>query len=194
MKLLFASRNKNKLAEIQLLLPASIHLVDLDQLGVGEELPESSGTIKGNAIQKAVYAWEKTGIDCFADDSGLEVDVLGGKPGVDTAFFAGIPRNDARNMMFLLDQLEGVLDRKARFITVIALVMSGELHVFEGVIEGHISNSVRGVNGFGYDPVFIPDGYNQTFGELADSVKHSISHRSRAIGALLHYLRSNLVI
>ena len=194
MKLLFASRNKNKLAEIQLLLPASIHLVDLDQLGVGEELPESSGTIKGNAIQKAVYAWEKSGIDCFADDSGLEVDVLGGKPGVDTAFFAGIPRNDARNMMFLLDQLEGVLDRKARFITVIALVMSGDVHVFEGVVEGHISNSVRGVNGFGYDPVFIPDGYNQTFGELADSVKHSISHRSRATGALLHYLRSNLVI
>jgi XTP/dITP diphosphohydrolase len=194
MDLLFASRNKNKLAEIQLLLPPLIRLIDLDQLGVGEELPESSGTIMGNAMQKAVYAWERTGVDCFADDSGLEVEALDGKPGADSAFFAGVPRNDVRNMMFLLDQMEGVLNRRARFVTVISLVIRGEVRVFEGVVEGQIATVMRGSNGFGYDPVFIPEGYDQSFGELPGSLKHTISHRSRAVGALNDYLRSISII
>lgn len=186
----FASRNPHKLLEISSALPPNFCLNSLSDAGISEELPETSGTISGNAAQKALYVWNATGKDALADDSGLEVESLGGRPGVDSAFFAGVPRNDARNMMYLLDQLDGIVDRRASFVTVIALVMGGELRLFEGRVQGHIAESPRGSNGFGYDPIFIPDGYRETFGQLPATIKQSISHRARAVASLREYLDS----
>lgn len=186
--IIFASRNTNKLTEIASILPSYITLRSLSDVGVLEELPETTGTISGNAAQKAMYVWHLVGADALADDSGLEVEALGGRPGVDSAFFAGQPRNDARNMMYLLDQLEGISDRRASFVTVIALVLGGDLRLFEGRVKGRITEAPRGSNGFGYDPVFIPDGYDETFGQLSASIKQSISHRARAVQSLRDYL------
>ncbi|MFM9007876.1 MAG: RdgB/HAM1 family non-canonical purine NTP pyrophosphatase [Bacteroidota bacterium] len=186
--IIFASRNTNKLTEIASILPSYITLRSLSDVGVLEELPETTGTISGNAAQKAMYVWHSVGADALADDSGLEVEALGGRPGVDSAFFAGQPRNDARNMMYLLDQLEGISDRRASFVTVIALVLGGDLRLFEGRVKGRITEAPRGSNGFGYDPVFIPDGYDETFGQLSPSIKQSISHRARAVQSLRDYL------
>jgi XTP/dITP diphosphohydrolase len=180
-RLVLATNNPHKVKEIRKILPESFELLDLKQAGVTEELPETSGTIEGNAIQKALRVWELTGMQCVADDSGLEVEVLGGKPGVDSAHFAGLPRNDARNIIFLLDQLEGVQNRRARFRTVLAYVQNGEVFTFEGTVQGVISNAQRGTGGFGYDPVFVPEGYEKSFAELPAEVKNSISHRANAL-------------
>lgn len=188
--MVFASRNPHKLLEISNALPSNFNFISLSDAGLIEELPETSGTISGNAAQKALFVWNATGSDALADDSGLEVESLDGKPGVDSAYFAGLPRNDTRNMMYLLDQLDGILNRRASFVTVIALVMGGELRLFEGRVQGHIAESPRGSNGFGYDPVFIPDGYQETFGQLPASVKQSISHRAKAVASLRDYLVS----
>ncbi|MBK7887581.1 MAG: RdgB/HAM1 family non-canonical purine NTP pyrophosphatase [Bacteroidetes bacterium] len=181
MRLVLATNNPHKVKEIRKILPESFELLDLKQAGVTEELPETSGTIEGNAIQKALRVWELTGMQCVADDSGLEVEVLGGKPGVDSAHFAGLPRNDARNVIFLLDQLEGVQNRRAGFRTVLAYVQNGEVFTFEGTVQGVISNAQRGTGGFGYDPVFVPEGYEKSFAELPAEVKNSISHRANAL-------------
>jgi XTP/dITP diphosphohydrolase len=180
-RLVLATNNPHKVKEIRKILPESFELLDLKQAGVTEELPETSGTIEGNAIQKALRVWELTGMQCVADDSGLEVEVLGGKPGVDSAHFAGLPRNDARNVIFLLDQLEGVQNRRAGFRTVLAYVQNGEVFTFEGTVQGVISNAQRGTGGFGYDPVFVPEGYEKSFAELPAEVKNSISHRANAL-------------
>ncbi len=187
-RLVLATNNGHKINEIRKILPESYELVTLLEAGVHEELPETFPTIEGNAIQKASRVWELTGCECVADDSGLEVDALDGRPGVHSAYFAGEPRNDIRNIMFLLDQMEGVINRKARFRTVIALVREGGVHTFEGTVEGTITNRMMGNGGFGYDPVFIPDGYNQTFAELDSTVKNCISHRSRALKKLVDFL------
>jgi len=188
--LVFASRNPNKLVEISSALPNYVSVKSLSDAGIIEELPETSGTISGNAAQKALYVWQAIGANALADDSGLEVVALGDRPGVDSAFFAGVPRNDARNMMYLLDQMEGILDRRASFVTVISLVLGGELRLFEGRIHGRIAERPLGSNGFGYDPVFIPEGYQDTFGQLPAAVKQSISHRARAVSVLREYLDS----
>jgi XTP/dITP diphosphohydrolase len=180
-RLVLATNNPHKVKEIRIILPESFELLDLKQAGVTEELPETSGTIEGNAIQKALRVWELTGMQCVADDSGLEVEVLGGKPGVDSAHFAGLPRNDARNIIFLLDQLEGVQNRRARFRTVLAYVQNGEVFTFEGTVQGVITNAQRGTGGFGYDPVFVPEGFEKSFAELPAEVKNSISHRANAL-------------
>lgn len=180
-RLVLATNNPHKVKEIRKILPESFELLDLKQAGVTEELPETSGTIEGNAIQKALRVWELTGMQCVADDSGLEVEVLGGKPGVDSAHFAGLTRNDARNIVFLLDQLEGVQNRRASFRTVLAYVQNGEVFTFEGTVQGVISNAQRGTGGFGYDPVFVPEGYEKSFAELPAEVKNSISHRANAL-------------
>jgi len=132
--------------------------------------------------------WEITGCECFADDSGLEVDALDGRPGVHSAFFAGEPRNDQRNVVFLLDQMEGITNRSARFRTVIALVQGGNVFLFEGIVEGTLTTSARGTGGFGYDPVFIPVGFDKTFAELDENVKNSISHRAIALKKLMAFL------
>ncbi|MBK9400951.1 MAG: RdgB/HAM1 family non-canonical purine NTP pyrophosphatase [Bacteroidetes bacterium] len=181
MRLVLATNNPHKVKEIRKILPESFELLDLKQAGVTEELPETSGTIEGNAIQKALRVWELIGMQCVADDSGLEVEVLGGKPGVDSAHFAGLPRNDGRNIIYLLDQLEGVQNRRAGFRTVLAYVQNGEVFTFEGTVQGVISNAQRGTGGFGYDPVFVPEGYEKSFAELPAEVKNSISHRANAL-------------
>lgn len=180
-RLVLATNNPHKVKEIRNILPESFELLDLSQAGVTEELPETSGTIEGNAIQKALRVWELTGMQCVADDSGLEVEVLGGKPGVDSAHFAGLPRNDGRNIIYLLDQLEGVQNRRAGFRTVLAYVQNGEVFTFEGVVQGVITNAPRGTGGFGYDPVFVPEGFEKSFAELPAEVKNSISHRANAL-------------
>ncbi len=180
-RLVLATNNPHKVTEIRKILPESFELLDLRQAGVTEDLPETSGTIEGNAIQKALRVWELIGMQCVADDSGLEVEMLGGKPGVDSAHFAGHPRNDGRNIIYLLDQLEGVQNRRARFRTVLAYVQNGEVFTFEGTVQGVISNAQRGTSGFGYDPVFVPDGYEKSFAELPAEVKNSISHRANAL-------------
>lgn len=190
MRLLLATNNRHKINEIRNILPESYVLLTLNEAGVQEELPETAATIEGNARQKALRAWELTGCECIADDSGLEVDALNGRPGVDSAYFAGEPRNDHRNMMYLLDQLEGVRQRNARFRTVIAYVREGEVFTFEGTVEGEIANRMTGGGGFGYDPVFIPGGYDRTFAELDPALKNSISHRAVALNKLHAFLKA----
>ena len=186
-RIVLATNNQHKIREIRKILPESYELVTLAEAGVQEELPETMGSIEGNAIQKAERVWELTGCECIADDSGLEVEVLDGRPGVHSAYFAGEPRNDHRNIIFLLDQMEGTGNRKARFRTVIALVRNGEALTFEGIIEGVITHKMMGAGGFGYDPVFIPDGYSLTFAEMDESEKNRISHRAKALQKLRAY-------
>ena len=188
MHLVLATGNPDKILEITSILPGTFVLNTLSEVGVTFPLPETSGTIYGNACQKALTACKLTGCDCIADDSGLEVDALGGKPGVDSAYFAGHPRNEERNLLFLLEQLEGVRDRKASFVTVIALVIKGELFTFDGRLEGIISTQRKGNEGFGYDPVFIPSGYHRTLAELGSEVKNRISHRASALAKMAAFL------
>lgn len=188
MRLVLATVNPGKVLEISSILPLRFVLNTLSEVGVTSPLPETSGTIYGNACQKALTVWELVNCDCIADDSGLEVDALGGKPGVDSAYFAGHPRDDDRNTRYLLDQLEGVENRKAAFVTVIALVLKGELFTFEGRLEGSISHQCKGSHGFGYDPVFIPSGYDRTLAELGSDIKNSISHRASALAKLVAFL------
>lgn len=189
-RLLLATNNRHKISEIRKILPESYVLMTLNEAGVQEELPETSATIEGNARQKALRAWEITGYECIADDSGLEVDALSGRPGVHSAYFAGEPRNDHRNMIFLLDQMEGIRQRNARFRTVIAYVRDGAVFTFEGTAEGEITTRMAGTGGFGYDPVFIPRGYDRTFAELDPDIKNSISHRAMALDKLHAFLKA----
>lgn len=186
--LLVATTNSGKLAEISMVLGSQFRLKGLADAGITTELSETSGTISGNAAQKAMQAWDMARIDTLADDSGLEVEALDGKPGVDSAYFAGHPRNDQRNLIFLLDQMEGVINRKACFITVLALVEGGSLHLFEGRVYGNISTRIKGSHGFGYDPVFIPTGLDKTFAEMSIEEKNRISHRAVALQKLCEYL------
>lgn len=188
-RLVLATNNQHKVSEIRKILPKSFELLTLNEAGLEADLPETTGSIAGNAAQKAISVWKLAGCDCIADDSGLEVDALGGKPGVDSAHFAGLPRNDDRNIVFLLDQMEGIQNRKANFKTVIALVKEGNVHLFEGKVNGVITNSRRGTGGFGYDPVFIPEGFDKTFAELPEEIKNSISHRANALKELHDFLK-----
>ena len=187
-QLVLATNNQHKVREIRNILPECFDLLSLKDAGVSEELPETSGTIEGNAMQKALKVWELTGCHCIADHSCLEVESLDGRPGVHSSYFAGEPRNDDRNIVFLLDQLEGVNNRRANFITVIALVKAGEVFLFEGKVFGSITNRRQGTGGFGYDPVFVPEGYTQSFAELGDEVKNRISHRAVALEKLRDFL------
>lgn len=190
MQLVFASNNKNKIKEIQLLLPKDIQIVSLEDIKCLEDIEESATTIEGNAILKANYVTQKYGYHCFADDSGLEVEALEGKPGVHSARYAGEQRNDDDNMNKLLQSLENQHNRKANFKTVIALNLNGEQHLFTGIINGIITEEKTGTNGFGYDPIFQPDGYNKTFAEFAIQEKAEISHRGIAVKQLVAYLNS----
>ncbi|MDI9256973.1 non-canonical purine NTP diphosphatase [Flavobacterium sedimenticola] len=189
MTLVFASNNQNKIKEIQLLLPASIQILSLKDIGCFEDIPETASTIEGNAILKANYVTEKYGYDCFADDSGLEVDVLNGAPGVHSARYAGEQKNDNDNMDKLLAHLQNETRRKANFKTVICLNVKGTQHLFTGIINGSIIDEKRGANGFGYDPIFVPEGYTQTFAELSMAEKSAISHRGLAVQQLVAFLR-----
>jgi XTP/dITP diphosphohydrolase len=192
MKIIFASNNHNKLKEIKEISPPWLTIISLQESGINDELIESSGTIEGNAIQKARQVYEKTGIACFADDSGLEVEALGGKPGVDTAHYAGSDRNSFKNMTKLLDELKGIENRNARFVTVIAFKNNLIERTFQGEIKGQIAKELLGKEGFGYDPVFIPENHTITFGQMGQEQKNSISHRSRAVKEFISFLQTQV--
>ena len=190
MKLVFASNNKNKIAEIQKMLPENITILSLSDIGCTEDIPETANTIEGNAILKANYVTEKYGYDCFADDTGLEVDTLNGAPGVYSARYAGEQKNDSDNIEKLLTVLKDETNRKAQFKTVIALNINQKQELFTGIVKGIIINEKKGSNGFGYDPIFEPEGYTETFAELSPEIKNSISHRGKATQQLIQYLNT----
>lgn len=188
MKLVFATHNRNKFIEIKNLLPGHIELLSLDDIGCKEDIEETGDTIDENAIIKAEYVRSHYGFDCFADDTGLEVDSLGGAPGVYSARYAGEDKDDDANVKKLLKQLEEQNDRTARFKTVIALNLKSNENLFTGICEGFILNERRGTNGFGYDPVFLPKGYDKSFAEMDLREKSKISHRGKAFRDLIEYL------
>ena len=190
MDLVFATQNENKLQEVQLLLPETFRLLSLNAIGCTEEIEETGNTIEENAAIKANYVYKNYNRACFADDTGLIIDALDGEPGVLSARYAGSERNADLNMDKVLRKLENNGNRQARFKTVIALKTSENLHLFEGVVEGLITDRKRGSSGFGYDPIFEPLGYSQTFAEMSLAQKNEISHRSLALNKLLHFLRS----
>ena len=189
MKLVFASNNKNKIQEIQALVPNTIQIVSLDDIGCTEDIPETANTIEGNAILKANYVTEKYGYDCFADDTGLEVDALKGAPGVYSARYAGEQKDANDNMDKLLSELKDKSNRKANFKTVIALNLNGKQNLFTGIINGKIIEEKIGTNGFGYDPIFVADGFDKTFAELSMEEKSTISHRGIAVKELILFLQ-----
>ena len=191
MKLVFASNNKNKIQEIQALVPNTIQIVSLEEIGCTEDIPETADTIEGNAILKANYVTEKYGYDCFADDTGLEVEALNGAPGVYSARYAGEQKDANDNMDKLLFELKDKTNRKANFKTVIALNLNGKQNLFTGIINGKIIEEKIGTNGFGYDPIFVADGYNKTFAELSMEEKSNISHRGIAVKQLIEYFTKN---
>lgn len=190
LQLVFASNNNNKIKEIQQLVPTDIQILSLKDIGCEADIPETADTIEDNAILKANYVTEHYGYPCFADDSGLEIDVLNGAPGVYSARYAGSQRNDDDNMNKVLEKLQNETNRKANFKTVIALNMNGEQHLFTGIINGEIIHEKRGTNGFGYDPVFVADGYQKTFAELTMEEKSTISHRGKAVKQLVSFLQN----
>lgn len=188
MKIVFATNNENKVKEISSILPENWEIVSLKTIGLFEEIPETQNTLEGNALQKARFVQEKTGVDCFADDTGLEVKAMNNEPGVYSARYAGDDRNDDRNIEKVLNKMENANDRSARFRTVIALILNGEEHQFEGIVEGQIVNEKRGSNGFGYDPIFEPENSGKTFAEMTMSEKNDCSHRARAFDKMAAYL------
>ena len=205
-KIVFATNNQHKLEEIRSILGDDFEVLSLSDIGCHEDIPETSDTLEGNAMQKAQYVFDKYGYACFADDTGLEVEALGGEPGIYSARYAALDGDDSishdseANMAKLLRKLEGIENRKARFRTVIALINNaplpigegrGErLQLFEGIVNGSIIKERRGGEGFGYDPIFQPEGYDKTFAELGNEVKNHISHRARAVQKLANYLKS----
>jgi XTP/dITP diphosphohydrolase len=188
MKIVFASNNTNKIKEIQLLLPPTIQILSLEDIGCSEDIPETSNTIEGNAIQKANYITQNYGYDCFADDTGLEIDALGGEPGVYSARYAGEQRDANDNMDKVLTNLKDKSSRKANFKTVICLNLKGNQQLFTGIINGQIITEKKGANGFGYDPIFVANEYSETFAELTLEEKSAISHRGLAVKQLVDFL------
>lgn len=201
MKIVFATNNQHKLDEIRNILGKDFEIVSLNEIGCHEDIPETGKTLEENAWQKANYIFNKYGLSCFADDTGLEVDALNGAPGVFSARYAGGEGHDSEaNMQKLLRELAENNNRKARFRTVIALILKDESRgmgderreTFEGIVEGHIAHEKSGAEGFGYDPIFVPDGYNQSFAELGIDIKNQISHRARAVKKLAEYFNSSI--
>lgn len=194
--MVFATNNAHKLAEIRAILSDRCEILSLEDIGCREDIPETADTIEGNALQKARWVAERFHCDCFADDTGLEVDALDGEPGVMSARYAiangrGETHDSSANSKVLLEKMAGVTDRKARFRTAIALISNGKETVVEGVIEGTIAEVPRGADGFGYDPLFIPSGSSKTFAEMTANEKNSISHRRRASEALLNVIKDS---
>ena len=190
MRLVFATNNNHKLKELQAILGNRFELLSLKDVGCNEDIPEEQPTLEGNASQKAFYVYEKYGYSCFADDTGLEIESLGGEPGVFSARYAGPAKNSEENMKKVLDKLSKINNRKARFRTVISLVMNGKESQFEGIVEGEILKQKRGNSGFGYDPIFLPFGYDLSFAEMNLTDKNKISHRGRAVEKLVQYLKT----
>lgn len=188
MKIVFATHNAHKVSEVQAVLGSEYQLVTATEAGITEEIPETQPTIEGNALQKARYVYEHTGLNCFADDTGLEVEALNGAPGVYSARYAGEHVSYADNNVLLLKNLAGCENRKARFRTVIALIVDGKEYFFEGRVEGTIATEPHGEGGFGYDPLFVPEGSQLTFAEMSSEAKNKISHRGRAVAKLVAFL------
>ena len=189
MKIVFATNNKHKLSEVRAVLGEGYELVTLAEVGITEDIPETGDTLDENASQKAHYVYERTGLDCFADDTGLEVEALNGAPGVRSARYAGEGHDFAANNRKLLAALEGCTNRRARFRTVISLIQGGVERQVEGSVEGHLTESESGCEGFGYDPLFIPEGHTCTFAEMSAEAKNAISHRGRAVARLVELLK-----
>jgi XTP/dITP diphosphohydrolase len=188
MELIFATNNPNKVKEVAALLRDNIVLKPLAETGITEDIPEEADTLEGNALQKARYVFERTGKDCFADDTGLEIEALDGAPGVISARYAGEHCSPDDNMDKVLSELKGSENRKANFRTVIALILDGKEHLFEGAVDGKILESQSGAQGFGYDPIFLPNGFELSFAEMELSEKNKISHRGRAVKKLAQFL------
>lgn len=189
MKLVFATHNEHKLNEVQRMLPKEITLLTLDEIGCFEDIPETFNTIEGNAIQKALYIKEKYGYDTFADDTGLEVVALDNAPGVYSARYAGEAKDNEANIDLLLANMKDKQERQAQFKTIFALCLGEDLHTFEGIVRGEITHERKGEGGFGYDAVFLPEGYTDTFAQMSADQKNSISHRGRALQKLTAFLR-----
>jgi XTP/dITP diphosphohydrolase len=188
--LVFATHNDHKTSEIKTLMPAWVEVKSLNDIGYTKEIPETGTTLEQNALIKAYHIFSKLGVDCFADDTGLEVEALNGAPGVYSARYAGKDVSFAENTALLLKNLEGAENRKARFRTVIYLIFYGKKWLFEGTVNGTIIKEPRGTAGFGYDPIFVPDGYNKTFAEMSPDEKNGISHRGLAVVKMLNYLEA----
>jgi XTP/dITP diphosphohydrolase len=189
MKLVFATNNRYKLDEIRhILKDKNVEILSLQDIGCGDEIPETADTLEGNALQKAQYVFDKFQLNCFADDTGLEVDVLNGAPGVYSARYAGEACSFEDNINKLLSEMNGYTNRKACFKTVIALILDGEKYFFSGEVQGEIISERRGSQGFGYDPVFMPQGYDQSFAEMDANTKNSLSHRYHATSKLIQFL------
>ena len=191
MELIIASQNQNKLVEFKKILGDKINLFSLSDIGLNQEIPENEKTIKKNAMFKAKFVNTQTGKNVFADDTGLEIDSLNGEPGVYAARYSGVDRNSDKNIELVLRKLKNKANRNSRFKTIISLIIDGKSVNFEGVVEGKITEEKRGSNGFGYDPIFQPNGYSSTFGEMSLNEKNKISHRSIAINKMVKYLKEN---
>ena len=189
-KFVFATNNAHKLEEVTAILGNRIELLSLKDIHCHTDIPETAETLEGNALLKAQYIYENYQMDCFADDTGLEVEALNGEPGVYSARYAGDGHNAEANMLKLLHAMEGIENRKAQFRTAFALIIDGKEHLFEGVIKGEIIKTRRGNSGFGYDPIFVPEGYTQTFAEMGNELKNKISHRAIATNKLCKFLNS----
>jgi len=190
-KLVFATNNAHKLEEVAAILVDQVELLSLNDIGCQTDIPETAETLEGNALLKSSYIYKNYHLDCFADDTGLEVEALNGAPGVYSARYAGGEGHDAQaNMLKLLHELDGKENRKAQFRTAISLILDGKEYLFEGVIKGEIIKEKRGDSGFGYDPVFMPEGYDRTFAELGNDIKNQISHRALAVQKLCEFLQS----
>ncbi len=188
MKLCLATNNAHKVEELQALLDEKFQLQTLNEIGCFDDIPETANTFEGNSLQKAMYIWERFQIDCIADDSGLEVDALNGEPGVFSARYAGEHGNHSKNIDKLLETLKGVENREAQFRSVITLLINGESQFFEGIVRGKIKQERHGEKGFGYDPIFIPEGYDRTFAEMTMKEKNPISHRGIAVAKMIEFL------
>lgn len=189
MKLVFATNNAHKLREVSQVVGEEFTLVSLRECGIVEDIPEEQPTLEGNALQKARYIYARTGLDCFADDTGLEVDALGGEPGVRSARYATDGHDDEANKRLLLERMQGVEARGAQFRTAIALIIGGKEYLFEGIVRGNITTEEQGEGGFGYDPLFVAEGCEQSFAEISAEEKNAISHRGRAVRKLAEFLQ-----
>ena len=187
-KFVFATNNAHKLEEVTAILGDKIELLSMKDIHCHADIPETADTLEGNALLKARYIFENYNMDCFADDTGLEVEALNGAPGVYSARYAGDAHNSEANMRKLLQDMEGIENRKAQFRTVFALIINGKEHLFEGIVNGEITKHRCGSSGFGYDPVFIPEGYTQTYAEMGNTLKNKISHRALATNKLCNFL------
>lgn len=188
-KLVFATNNKHKLEEVSHILKDKIELLSLKDIDCDVDIPETATTLEGNAVLKAQYIHENYGLNCFADDTGLEIEALNNEPGVYSARYAGSDKSSEANMLKVLKNLEGIENRKAQFRTAVSLIINNEQYLFEGIIKGTIIKEKRGISGFGYDPIFVPEGYDKTFAELGNEIKNKISHRALAINKLCNFLK-----